>query len=455
MTPIRRERFEALAGYTRTPQTVLYIQEAAWFEEAKERLLGLVTWDRLDRDYGWIVLARDQRRRFRAILLDVSLPSFEEACEALAAALSAQALLPDEAYHQGDEQGPPIDFFARRAPAERLHPTFLHLHERRWSPARELIAAMMPYHEDADGNFIEQFQTTAFDARLWELYLYASFTELGYARNPERSVPDFVLQGPRGSFAVEATTANPPQGASARLPTEPTALRQYLENYVPIKLARALKRKLFRQPPYWVDEGLAGLPFVIALQDFHAPAAMVSIVPNATEYVFGVRHSIVDGRQRIEWIDEHVFGQAREKSGFFSLHESENVSAVLLNPLGTITKFNRMGYLAGFGDRAIRMVRSGIARGELDESDPGPKPFIHDVSDPTFRETWVEGSVVLHNPNARNPLDPALIPGVAHEFLQPDGRIMSMLPDFQPYMSQTTISLDDDNNAPDERAAGK
>jgi len=91
------------------------------------------------------------------------------------------------------------------------------------------------------------------------------------------------------------------------------------------------------------------------------------------------------------------------------------------------------------------MVRSGIARGELDEGDPRPKNFAHNVSDPDYRETWVEGAVVLHNPNARIPLDPELLPGANHEFLQPDGRIMSLLPSFQPYMSWTSIDLQEDS----------
>lgn len=39
---------------------------------------------------------------------------------------------------------------------------------------------MMNWYEDVDGNFVEQFQSSAFDARLWELYLYAMFVELGY-----------------------------------------------------------------------------------------------------------------------------------------------------------------------------------------------------------------------------------------------------------------------------------
>ena len=45
--------------------------------------------------------------------------------------------------------------------------------EERYSPARELVAAMMRFHEDAYGNFVEQFQTTGFDPRLWEFDLFA------------------------------------------------------------------------------------------------------------------------------------------------------------------------------------------------------------------------------------------------------------------------------------------
>ena len=47
----------------------------------------------------------------------------------------------------------------------------------------------MHYFQDVDGNFVQQFQSTGFDARLWELYLYALFTEQGYGfeSNPRRA----------------------------------------------------------------------------------------------------------------------------------------------------------------------------------------------------------------------------------------------------------------------------
>lgn len=447
MTPISQQRFDALAGYTRLPAIVLIIQEAAWFATADERLLGLLTWDRFDRDYGWIVLGRDRRGRFRAIDQDVSYPTFAEARDHLAAAIEKHAPLPDESYYQGDEEGAPIDFFTPTVAEARLHPIFKVLIEQeRFSPARDLLTAMMPFFEDADGNFVEQFQTTGFDPRLWELYLFAAFTELGFAHEEGVAVPDLLLAGPRGRIAIEATTANPPQVGAVPQPKSDDEIRAYLENYVQIKLARALTRKLYHKQRYWNAPGVDGAPFVIALQDFHAPAAMTRITPLAIEYVFGVRHSMVEGKRQIERLTEHVYGNAREPSNFFELPESENVSAVFLNPQGTITKFNRLGYIAGFGNRDVRMVRSGIARGEGNRHDPRPTTFHQDVRDPAYAESWVEGAVVLHNPHARVPLDPDLIPGADHEFLQPDGSIMSLLPDFQPYMSRTNITLGDDTS---------
>jgi hypothetical protein len=442
MIEIDQKRFDALSGYTRLPAVILIIQEAGWFSTVDERLLGLVTWDRMDHDYGWIVLGRDRRGRFRAIDQDVSRPSFNDARDRLQAAIAKHAALPDDAYFQGDEHGAPTDFFTPIVPEERINPTFsVLISDDRYSPARDLISAMMPFFEDTDGNFVEQFQTSGFDPRLWELYLFAAFTELGFAHEEGVAVPDLLLSGPAGRMAIEATTANPPQLGTAPNPKTDDEARAYLENYVQIKLARTLTRKLYHKHRYWNAEAVDDAPFVIALQDFHAPGAMTRIVPLATEYVFGVRHSIVDGRRRIERLTEHVYGEAHEPSNFFGLDEAENVSAVFLNPQGTITKFNRLGYLAGFGNREVRMVRSGIARGELNPDDPRPTPFHHDVGDPAYSEDWIEGAVVLHNPKARIPLDPELIPGAAHEFLQPDGSIMSLLPDFQPYISQTSISL--------------
>ena len=59
---------------------------------------------------------------------------------------------------------------------------------------------MMHYFEDVDRNFIQQFQSDGFDARIWELYLYALLNELGYGLDRAHAAPDFHCQGLLGDF---------------------------------------------------------------------------------------------------------------------------------------------------------------------------------------------------------------------------------------------------------------
>lgn len=65
--PISRFRFDALAAYTRRPESVRDGEEISWWADGKEFVLGTVLRDRQDGDYLYIVLGRDEDRRFRAI----------------------------------------------------------------------------------------------------------------------------------------------------------------------------------------------------------------------------------------------------------------------------------------------------------------------------------------------------------------------------------------------------
>lgn len=438
---LSKRRFDALAGYTRLPSVVLIAEELEWFSEADDRILGVLIRDRIDQDFSWVVLGRDRRHRFRAVDLKVSISSKDVARQELLDRMHVLRCASEEQFYQGDEVGGPVDFFTPVVPHEQLHPFFaLLISDERYSPARGLIAAMMRYHDDVDGNFVQQFQTTGFDSRLWELYLFAVLVEQGYARDSTLHVPDFVAGCLKGEIGIEAVTANPPQGRTVEPPRTPEEITDFLQNQIPFKLAKGLTRKLRRDPPYWSERGMAGIPFVIAVQDFHAPGTMRMIVPAATEYVFGFRHSRKDGVLQIERITEHRVGSSSEKSGFFSSPGAENVSAVIVNPQGTLMKFNRMGLLAGFGSPRVRMTRSGVLRREGRPDGPEPRKFSQEVTSGST-ETWIEGMVVFHNPNALVPLDPDLLDGANHEFVEPDGRILSLVPEFHPYFSQTQIFL--------------
>jgi hypothetical protein len=70
MNSIPRIRYDALAGYSRSPQTVLSSEELGWFEESDERILGVLIRDLEDNDFSSVVLARDRLGRFRAVWVD-------------------------------------------------------------------------------------------------------------------------------------------------------------------------------------------------------------------------------------------------------------------------------------------------------------------------------------------------------------------------------------------------
>lgn len=433
--PLSKTRFDALAGYSRSPHLPLSDAELAWYEEADEKLLGMVSLDIHDRDFVYTVLGRDARGRFSAVHLDINIDSQAEAERRLEGALTQLAERPASYFHQGDEVGGALDFFTPVGPADKQHSSFCSLTTAAgYTPALGLLRELMHYFSDVDGNFVQQFQSTGFDARLWELYLYALFTELGYGFDREHAAPDFHCIGLRGDFFVEATTVNP----SAVPPViDETNKDEYFSHYVPTKYGSALFSKL--QKRYWELPHVEGHPLVFAVQDFHAPQAMTWSNTALVEYLYGIRQvetKGVDGTSEIvsQRIERYEWQGKVLPAGFFDQPDTEHVSAVLANPGGTISKFNRMGFLAGFGSRTIGMVRGGICyRGNVI-----PESFSAKVDAPEYRETWCEGVSVYHNPNALQPLPEFAIPGAAQHTVR-DGRIVASMPDFFPIGSQTFI----------------
>jgi len=441
MKPMARRRFEALAGYIRSPWSVFFARELAWYEEGHEKLLGVISLDTSDNDYVATVLARDALNRFRAVSLQINFATAAEAEIWLRQRLAELVSEPPGSFRQGDERGAAVDFFQPVVADEKRATAFERLRtQKHFSPALGLIRELMHHFVDIDGNFVEQFQSTGFDARIWELYLYALFTELGYGFERSHSVPDFHCVGPRGEFFVEATTVNP-----SRLPPEVNESNQqvYFDAYVPIKFGSALFSKVKKR--YWEKPHVAGSPLILAIQDFHAPGAMVWSNTGLVEYLYGIKQTEgIDSRGNATTVTQKVAShhwQDKEiPSGFFTQPDSEHISAVIANPGGTLSKFARMGFLAGFGDRQLMMIRTGYAY----QGGRSPTPFSSEVHERGYNETWCEGLSVYHNPSAEVPLHPGVIPCAAHHTIRED-RIVSFMPPFFPVGSKTIMLAVDQN----------
>ena len=331
----------------------------------------------------------------------------------------------DHDYYQGDEHGKPIDFFRPLSSKKPLHESFVNLiKQEKFSPAKGIIEPMMRWYEDLDGNFVEQFQTTGFDARVWELYLFATFAEMGYRIEQEHAVPDLTCVGVLGEFTVEAMTVNPTKerdGSNAPLPAidTPERFRRFQSDYMPIKFASTLTSKLAKK--YWEKPGAKRKPLLFAIQNFSVPVSAPGTSWALPSYLYGSGYEWRRERDgRVTYCDKRIDGHRWKhkmiQSGFFDLPEAENVSAVVFNRSGTISKFNRMGVLSGFGSPKVVLVRDGAAF-DTDPDAVTPNKFIHVVNAPWYAETWTEGLEVFHNPRAIRPLDPGMLPGATHWLL--------------------------------------
>lgn len=204
-----------------------------------------------------------------------------------------------------------------------------------------------------DGNFVEQFQTRGFDARTFEIFLFALFREAEFTINRSHKRPDFILEKDGHVVCVEAVTANPPSSSvitpyrhvrAEHTEEETTA---YFRDEVPIRFGSPLFSKLGMK--YWDLPHVAGRPLVLAIQSFHGDGSLTISSTPLAQYLYGLTHHWyhdASGKLIVstEPIDEHKAGAKRIPSGFFAQPNAENISAVLFSNTGTVAKFNRMGH---------------------------------------------------------------------------------------------------------------
>lgn len=81
---ISRSQFDRFKP-TRIPMAV--IEERAWFVDTTKNFLGILTLDKTDNDWGYVIQARDQNGSFRAIDHEISIESEDAARDALMAAM--------------------------------------------------------------------------------------------------------------------------------------------------------------------------------------------------------------------------------------------------------------------------------------------------------------------------------------------------------------------------------
>lgn len=326
-----------------------------------------------------------------------------------------------------------MDLFSATSPVEHLHPSFRVIQRARKNYAsRQVLQSVFDHLPNPDNNFVLDFQTTGFDARIWELYLAAVFQNLGMDVSRPEERPDFLVSQGRLRFWVEATTANPTQGSELKI----------ADSYWPeqdrigLKLGSALYSKL--QKRYWELPHVTGLPLVIAIADFHDRHPVRNTSAPLGRYLYGMHVTLLSDptdegyAYEVRQLSDLTFGTKKVPAGYFFQPGAENISAVAFSNAGTIAKFTRMGLQMHLDPDTVAL-RYGLAYGS-DAEHIVPEAFYYLVGE--RQELWEEELHVYHNPNAKHPLPDDCF-GKAIDIRFEEGDYYHILKTFHPLSSIT------------------
>ena len=461
MRKISKRQFDAYC-YARQPAILALAEEVDWYEAENKKLLAVVTRDKTDDDFGSVILGRDARKLFRAIEVCYDFCKTQaEAVTKLKKSIKKYENDGRQNYPQGDEKEAPNEIYNLVVKPEKVHSYFTILTEDpRFEAAKNFICEAIYCHIDVDGNYIQQFQSDGFDARLWELYLYIYFYNAGFKLQRKFPSPDFCISRFGNECFIEAVTVGKNPNFDVPYPNTAKEMLELSKDYLPIKFGSALYSKISRDQKYWELEHVAGKPFILAIHDYHVPAAdglpvsMTWSWAGLFSYLYGFRNpaEVVNGEILpktetvntkmnliMEKVEEHTVGDKIIPANFFIQPDAENISAVLFSNAATVTAFNCMGKLAGLGSANVKMTRKGM-KTTPKGSVLYPVPFIIDVDDINYEETWADSLVMFHNPRALHPVDPQAFPDISHVQVDPDtGECSGLLTSNKLFYSVTSI----------------
>ncbi|HAU0870456.1 TPA: hypothetical protein ACT9LS_000980 [Legionella pneumophila] len=295
-----------------------------------------------------------------------------------------------------------INLFRSVVAENKQHELFRQLaHSDNFIAARKLILNFLEQFKIKDGNFIRQFQLKqSFHHRLWELYLYSYINS-----NPGRKIinenisPDLHIKENNHEYFIEATTLNIPDDETIKVDDF------YLLNKYKSALIKKMRKK------YWELEEVKEKPLIIAIHDY----TLNETLGNTPFHL-------------IDWLYLNKIKDEKKYIDFFEQEESKHISGILISGQATIPKFNRMGILAGYGEKNIKGVRliqklyTRSKEGDL-KYNKKQKREMKELDDPSYFEGWSEGLVFFHNPNSLNPILPPLLGDITHVIQSQSGEV--------------------------------
>ncbi|WP_018621665.1 hypothetical protein [Spirosoma luteum] len=318
---------------------------------------------------------------------------------------------------------------------------------RGFSPAKVIIENIARLMTDKDGNFIQQFQSNGFEARLWEIYLFVLFKEIGFTQSNKYDRPDFHLIKGDTEIFVEASVSIEKEdeifseeNIKDAISKNDLIQQQQLINYYIIRMGSVLFSKLNKE--YWKLNWVTGKPIVLAITPTHNYLA--SFLPDAklTEYLYGIRQKVKlteDGFEDLgaEQVEYFQFDNKRIPANFFAQPLSQNISGVLFTNNADLHKFNRMAYESALTNEELIIVRTGAKYNP--QLNSVAIDFTYQVRHNEGIENWCESVTLFHNPNALHKIDKETFNYIRQVWKEPDDTFDGIMPNEFVFSSVTGV----------------
>lgn len=324
-----------------------------------------------------------------------------------------------------------LDLFTDVVGEDRQHPIYRTLKNPRFEPERRLLREWSEGFVDRDGKFVQEFQIS-FESCLWELYLNACFRQFGIPTDFSYPAPDFLVGEASGAVCVEATVAQPAQGAPAAFGYPADAIPEDFNEFnadATLRICNSFSSKLakyrasYRSLPHVKDR-----PYVIAIGAYDRPFAHLA----ANRPILGALYGLYfDEEATIATQAPNVVRypvSAVRKSelasvalGLFADDACQEVSAVIYSCLAT------WGKVRALAENPSESIVFTAVR----PSPAGIRPLIEAKANVEYKEDLLDGLYVFENPYASKPLPPGMFssPRVARMLVRDDGDLELTNPD--------------------------
>jgi len=428
--------------------------EIEWYQSNNDNLIASISIDNCDNDYNAIVFKADENDQYIPLEHKVSIDSVFSARKWIEGVINKQIdnELKDKKAHNKPEvitetknnNHKKIELFKLLVPENKLNPSLEKIiNNKGYSPAVELLKDITSNLYDRDGNFAKDFQTTGFDARVWEIYLDCYLKEEKFDIDYSEDVPDFICSKSGESLAIEAVTVgrnHNPRELDQFISEIQNKTEKYSLDSMALRFGSPLFSKLNKK--YYNQDVVKGKPLIFAISDFYEHFSMAITHASIINYLYATEDiPTFDSKGKLiiesKEIVSHKKGSKDIPSGFFSQPGAENISGILFSNNGTISKFNRIGLANGFGDKSLAIKQIG----DMYNDNPNaikPKRFTRNISFGDKPELWAEGMNLYHNPKANIPISSELFKNTAQHYFK-DSKVISYLPEFHPITSLSII----------------